>query len=116
MVTFRPSDVVLSAYFPLGGTLGRSELECAAALVIWTLRRNGNVWRRVWRDEMQACPQLDFLSGVEPMHSWGSNPFFHPDLRGLEARHFATFTGHTLELTELALQPIGQRWLGERGG
>lgn len=114
MADFRPSDVVLSV-FPLGDTLGRFELECAAALVIWTLRRNGNGWRRVWHDEVEACLRADVLSGVEPVLSWCRNPFFRPDLVGLHARHFAIVTDHAVELTELALLPIGQRWLRARG-
>lgn len=108
---FRPSDVVLYGPAPLVDTLGRVQLEQAAALVIWTLRRNGNVWRRVWHDEVEACLRVDALSGVGPVLSWCRNPAFRPDLAGLHARHFAFVTGRTAELTMLALQPIGERWV-----
>jgi len=113
--SIRPADVRQTAFMPLGGTLGRSELECAAALAIWTLQRNGDVWRRVWHDEVEACLRVDAFSGAEPIRSWCRNPFFRPDLVGLHARHFAVVTEHAVELTELALLPIGQRWLRKRG-
>jgi len=112
-MTFRPSDVVLMP-IPLTGTFGCSELECAAALAVWTLRRNGNTWRRLWHDEMEACLRVDVLSGAEPVSSWCRNPFFRPSLAGLQERHFALVTDRTVELTALALSAM-ERWVHRRG-
>jgi len=120
-VEFKPSDVVLTGV-PLGGTLGRSEVEFAAAIIVRTCQANGDTWTPVGRAEMAAVLHEDVETKREPVASWDRNPFLHPDFRDLVARGLAAWIAphpdSRIQMTEkglVALQPWVKSSVGHRG-
>lgn len=100
----RPSDLILDkGPLPLVGTLGRSELECAAALFALVCRnRKNDVWGPVTLDEFQD--ETKRLAGVN--NPFVTNPFLRPDFRGLVVEGFASFVGSPAQYRELHNQPL----------
>ena len=72
---------------PLCDTMGRSEREAAAALLVLTCRENGDTWHAVKPEQMGAAmgasPQFEKLGG---------NPFWWPDFPDLVKAGFAEST------------------------
>lgn len=97
---FRPSDVILRVP-PLTDTMRKTEIECAAALLVATLALRGDEWRPLlWSDVQEAARAC---RGEKPEGPEGPedraasflwdvqrNPFLRPDFPGLLAGGFAT--------------------------
>lgn len=110
MAEIKPSEVRLHVP-PLVGTLGRSEYEHAAALIVRTCQVNGDAWAAVTPQQIGKAITEDLDGKVEPLHSLNRNPFFRPDIRGLVAAGHARFVGDgptlgPVELTEAAIAKI----------
>jgi hypothetical protein len=96
---------------PLKATLGRSELEYAAALILCALHRLGRAWTEpLSAKEIGATLSDAFNAGEQPICSWARNPFLRPDWDGLVERGFAqrdeTPDGDVLTLTPAALERV----------
>lgn len=97
---FMPSDVILRVP-PLTDAMRKTEIECAAALLVATLALRGNEWRPVLWSEVQDAARS--CRGTEPegpedraaSFLWyvQRNPFLRPDFPGLLAGGFATRGG-----------------------
>lgn len=75
---FKPSDVVLG-HPPLIGTMGRSEVECAVAIVIRCLALEGDTWTMSEEAMVAAFDENDaYLSSLQ------RNPFLQPDFFAAE--------------------------------
>lgn len=90
-VDFMPGDVVLHP-LPLVGTMGRSELEVAAAMLVFALKAKGIGWQPILMGEVLRAI-MDHLPN-EPVASWASNPFLRPDFLGLESQGFVRRADH----------------------
>ena len=93
---------------PLVGTLGRSEVEYAAALILYGLHRLGRAWTAPLDEaELLSVLQADLALGRGPVASWTRNPFMPvPDFDSLVAKGFATRDGGdvvAISLTPAAL-------------
>lgn len=90
MQAIKPSDVNLSAPIPLVGTLGRSEREVAAALLILACVDDGDEWRPV-------LPKALGLAMTKrkdaPEFPWLRNPFMRPDFVELVEKGYAHWFG-----------------------
>lgn len=73
---------------PLVGTLGRSEVEYAAALILFGLHHLGRDWSAALRED-ELLGVLGKAIDSDPVKSWRSNPFLQPDFAGLIAAGFA---------------------------
>lgn len=105
-MSFAPGEVTLAECNPLGGTLGRSEREVAAALLVRVCQVRG-VFGPVALADVE-----DLIATGDP---WTTgllrNPFHAPDFNELVARGFARVVREeplTLELTETGLDRIGR--------
>lgn len=101
---FRPSDVPLRRPVPLVGTMGKAEVEAAAAWLVLALRDNGDEWGGVAASDLKV---------VQDEHSasllWLTNPFLVPDFDGLVDRGFAEFVGakrRVLRFTSAGIQAL----------
>ena len=90
-VDFMPGDVVLDTP-PLVGAMGRSELEFAAAMLVFALKTKGIGWQPILMSEVLRAI-MDHLK-QEPIASWANNPFLRPDFLGLAAQGFALRADH----------------------
>lgn len=116
MVTFKPSDVdLLGSFPPLAGTMGKSEAELAAAIMVLA-SREADEWRALTLPDLGAALGEALDAGVEPFASLNRNPFARPDVRELVARGFAawsdepkaiTFTDQGLEALRRYVRPRG---------
>lgn len=107
-VGFAPSEVVLHA-IPLVGTLGRTEREMAAALIVRACQVNGDTWQPVTPKMIREMLERDAADGVEPMASLNRNPFARPNFWELVAEGYASgdpAKHEPLALTEKALAKI----------
>lgn len=97
---------------PLGATLGRCEVEYAAALILLGLLHVlGRAWSEsITESELGSALSEQFAAGIEPVRSWGRNPFLRPDFDALVARGLAERVdspeGHVLTLTPAALERV----------
>lgn len=108
----KPSDVVLGVP-PLCGTMGRAELEHAAALIVRTCAVLGDAWRPVAPKDVGIVLNTDVLGHVEPFAKLIENPFFKPDFFALAESEFARWTAEPkgpMELTEAGLAAI-TKWV-----
>lgn len=110
MIDFRPEDVFINTVPPLVGTLGKSGVESAAALIIRACQVNGNEWKGVDLASLKAIIDKDVDNNVEPLKSMCMNPFIKPDFRELVARGFAKWEGmpgeSALALTDAGLEKL----------
>ena len=117
---FVPADVVLRVP-PLTDTMGRTVIECAAALLVATLALRGNTWRPVLWSEVQEVAKAATEAG-EPTTGEDSaarflsticrNPFLRPHFAGLLAGGFATRDEATdsIALTEQGIAALA-KWV-----
>lgn len=89
---FKPSDVDLGGV-PLAGTMGKAERECAAALLLRALIRNGDNWQELPPRAIGLAMKADMEEGVPPTAIFKNNPFWNPDFRSLVDAGYATFAG-----------------------
>ena len=88
---------------PLGGTLGKVEIECAAAVVLFALHELGREWTSpITYTEIGEVVGKALADDREPVRTWARNPFLFPDLDLLVRRGFA---GELVAEISLALTP-----------
>lgn len=105
MSDFKPSQVRLGPV-PLVATMGKAEVELAAAYVVRACVVLGDKWQAVPLDELIRITTEDFHERREPMRTWGSNPFVKP-LPGLMVeRGFATKADSKVEFTPQGLAAL----------
>lgn len=109
-IDFKPSDVTLGVP-PLTATMGKTEIECAAALIVRTCQAQGDRWQPVsWKMARETLTS-DLEAGRHPGAGWARNPFFRPDVAGLVAKGYATRgDGDDVELTAQGLEAL-RRWV-----
>ena len=93
----KPSDVsLLTSYPPLVATMGKSELEIAAALLLRACQLDGNEFSAKTPRQIGEAIKHDSEAEppIEPVYSLGRIPiaFCCPDFRGLVAAGFARWT------------------------
>lgn len=111
MIDFLPSQVVIKVP-PLAGTMGRSEREYAAALIVRTCEANGDTWQGVSWKMLQEVIKKDVIDKRSPFCEMMGNPFLRPDVQDLAACGFATLVDGVATLTEkgfVALAPWVRR-------
>lgn len=109
----KPLDVVLLTP-PLVGTMERSEVEQAAALLVRTLQATTNTWRGLQPKEIGEVIAGDLHADCEPVTSWNRNPFIRPDFPALVELGFAKYSeDNAMAFTEKGLQAL-ERW--DQGG
>ena len=91
-IDFNPSQVVLGAP-PLTGTMGKSEAEHAAAVIVRVCQANGDTWQPVGWKTVASVLTADVEAKREPFASLMCNPFFRPDPFELADRGFAAWDG-----------------------
>lgn len=89
MSKFWPSQVFLNEIPPLVGTMGRSEIEHAAALLVRACQVRGDVWAPVAPTDMGAVLTRDLESDIDPWRALDRNRFFNPNFDALVERGFA---------------------------
>ncbi len=108
---FRPSEVALFTPLPLVGTLGRTEREVAAALLVRACQVNGDTWQPVSPAMVGETLKRDVAEGVQPFASLNSNPFVRPNFGELVEHGYAAGDlekGEPLSLTDKALVEIAK--------
>ncbi len=113
-VDFKPSDVdLLGSFPPLCATMGRTERELAAVLLVRACQSGGDEWKVHTLGEVIAD---DMYNDREPLHSLSRNPFCRPDMHDCVATGFAAWVGdagnpdHGVEFTEKGLEAL-RRWV-----
>lgn len=112
-IEFRPSQVLLAG-LPLCNTMGKAEIEFAAALIVRACQALGDVWQPVTLEEVARVIKQDVDQAREPFTSLMRNPFFKPEFWLLVERGFAKWLGEpgesALELTEGGRHAL-RRWV-----
>ena len=91
---FKPSDVILG-HPPLIGTMGRSEVEVAAAIVIRCLALEGDTWTMSEEAMVAAFEENDaYLSSLQ------RNPFLQPDFFAAEKAGYIAKVDDRVTVTE----------------
>ncbi len=89
---FKPSDVnLLGSFPPLVGTMGRSEREAAAALIVRTCQVNGDIWAPVMPLDCGKMLEADIEARAEPFYTLNRNPVFRPDVNDLVSAGYASW-------------------------
>ncbi len=105
----KPSDVILTTP-PLTGTMGRSEREHAAGLLVRCCQVNGDEWAAFTPQELGKAIEADLNADVEPLASWNRNPFINPDFHDLAKCGFAIIDDNNgIAFTEKGLEALA-RW------
>jgi hypothetical protein len=108
-IDYKPSQVVLYAP-PLASTMGRSELEAAAALVVRVCQARGDQWQSVPWSLVGEVMREDMAANREPFAKLVRNPFFRPDATALAAAGYCTIVDGAVTLTEKAMVAMA-RWV-----
>ncbi|MFL5303049.1 MAG: hypothetical protein ACJ79R_22185, partial [Anaeromyxobacteraceae bacterium] len=109
------SQVVLGVP-PLTGTMGHSECEHAAAIIVRVCQVRGDRWQPVSPAMLGEVINTDLDAKAEPFHSLNRNPFFRPDFCELVEKGFARWCGTDgekglpIELTEAGIAAL-RRWV-----
>lgn len=91
-VDFRPSEVFIDPTFPLVATMGRAEIEHAAACLVRACQAFGDSWRALPGTAVADVIEEDARKGRPPFGGRGgfaSNPYFDPDVPGLVGAGYA---------------------------
>lgn len=108
----KPSEISLqTTYPPLAGTMGKSELEAAATLIVRVSQVLGDKWQALTFDSLVSVAIADVHGGVEPLASLSKNPFWRPDYAELAKRGYAKITGKDdagefIALTETGIKAL----------
>lgn len=107
----KPSDILLVDSVPLCGTMGRVEIEHAAAVLVWVLQQDGDAWGPRRRSHVAEVVR-GFIeeNGQKSLPSWFSNPFFRPDFPALAESRFATEDEAGIRFTTDGLLAMARRW------
>lgn len=110
-IDFKPSQVVL-AIPPLCGTMGKSEIEYAAALYICACRHFGDEWQPLPPEKIGEAINADLDAKKDPLHSLRDNPFFRPDLHAFVHSEFVNmeYEHGPIEFTEAGYEAI-RKWV-----
>lgn len=81
---FKPSEVELTMP-PLTACFGKTEAECAAAMLVWYMSKTSDTWCSVVSQQMGTLMKEALSQDPipEPVRSWNRNPFFQPDFHRL---------------------------------
>lgn len=111
----RPSDFLIQVP-PFVDTLGSSELEHTASLMVRACQVLGDKWQPLTLHQLIEVFRADIDGKVEPLASLSQNPFFRPTFFHLMVeRGFARWVGEpglntsSLELTGSAIALL-QKW------
>lgn len=110
-----PSQIVLIVP-PLVATLGKAEIEHAAAVIVRACHANGDRWQPVTWEQVAAALRSDGAANTQPFAALIRNPFFRPDVHALIRAGFARVTVEepmTVELTEEAISRIAAKWMDQ---
>lgn len=117
-VEFKPSDVLLDPV-PLTATMGRTEREQAAAVMVRACQVLGDRWQPITWKQVREALMRDFDDPKRPVGAvWVSFPGFRPDMRDLCAKGFATLDGDAASFTEAGFAKLRSYVIarpGERG-
>ena len=105
MNDFKPSQVYLGIP-PLTATMGRSEREHAAAILVRVCQARGDIWQPVTPAMFGEVINDDLTAKTEPFYSLNQNPFFNPDFHDIVAKGFARWV-ETEGKGPLELTPTG---------
>jgi len=111
----KPSDIALFVP-PLVGTLGKSEIEGAAALIVRACQDHGDAWQAITPKQIGETMKKDIAESKQPFCALMKNPFFQADVWKLVAEGFARWAdqpGGACELTDLGLERI-KKWSKEK--
>lgn len=75
---------------PFGDTLGRAELEQAAAMIVLACSRNGDTWAGLEIELVVGCFERAADAGEQPWERLRRMPVFRPEFLELVRRGFAT--------------------------
>lgn len=107
--SFKPSEVALVGV-PLVATMGRTETEAAAAIIVRTCAVMGDTWRSVSVAEITAVLRAEGANEHAPLHALLLNPFWRPDAQGLVDAGFAQWEGEPrkspIALTEAGIERL----------
>ncbi len=106
--SFKPSEVVLRL-LPLIETIGKTEAEFAAAMIVRTCQVEGDYWQPVEPKTIERVIKGDLDLKCEPFYSNRGNPFLRPNIWELVKRGFARWTdepGKTVEFTDDGIQAL----------
>ena len=110
VVDFKPSDVNLCDSFPpLVGTMGRTEAELVAALLVRACQVHGDTWQDVAPSALGEVIRQDLEASREPFHSMNRDPFCRPDAHDLVRLGCAEWVGDpggTLRFTQKGLDGL----------
>lgn len=122
--TFAPREVFLRGSFPpLCGTMGKTEVEVAAAYLVFALAKGSGEWRALpWRDlcdVLGATVEAVKNGSADPLdvlvRDLSVNPFAQPDFFRLAEDGFAMWLGEPGGNTPLAFTDKGieamRRWV-----
>ena len=107
MNQFRPSQVSLSGVPPLVGTMGKSEAEAAAAVLVAFLSANGDEWRPVSSHDVLCflLPAID--DNKHPLAHMLENPFWNPEPNAIVDLGFGTWVrDDSIELTPSGIETL----------
>lgn len=108
---FKPSEIGLAHFPPLVDTMGRTEAEIAAALLVRACQEHGDVWQDIDPRMVGQVIVADIAAKREPVHSLNRNPFCKPDFHDLVKRGFAQWVGEAggpLRFTQRGLDAIAR--------
>ena len=90
MYDYKPSQVVLTP-IPLGDTMGRAEVEYAAALLVRVCHARGDRWQPVTWDMVRAVLRDDVTAKRAPFADLvASRIIYRPDVFALVNRGYAS--------------------------
>ena len=109
----KPSEVDLGASFPpLVGTMGHTEAELAAALLVRACQVNGDAWQDISIAQILEVVAADIEANRQPIAAMNRNPFCRPDAYDLVKRGFAEWVadpGQALRLTQRGLDVLAAK-------
>lgn len=93
-VNFKPSDVNLcDSFSPLCNTMGHTEAELAAMLLVRACQECGDAWQDIDARMLGAVIKADVAARREPLYGMNHNPFCRPDMYDLVRRGCAEWVG-----------------------
>ena len=111
----KPSEISLRrTYPPLADTLGKSEFETMAAVLVRACEVHGDRWQPLSPEQVAKVIAADVEAKRNPIASMNENPFLRPDLPGLVASGHAHWVGgafERVELTEDAFRLLAKKHL-----
>lgn len=118
-LTNNPPSSLRIAIPPFVGTLGSSEIEHAAALIVRACQVRADKWQPLLWDDLQKAITPDVENRATTIAALVRNPFFSPDFVSLVEKGWAAWHGKPgtgkLELAPRAIMAIALKWGRVRG-